>query len=96
MVSAAGLVVDESGVARCGWTTSADDQVTCDQVTCHDDELGVAVHGGADVERLMADTAIVGNRLRTRAAGAPTTTHSAMQACGLVNDQLIGCQRSGG
>jgi len=107
-LSADGLVVDDSGVARCWWAGSTDDYMAY-----HDDEWGVAVHdevglherltleafqsglswltilrkregfraafagfdadavaafGEADVERLMADTSIVRNRLKIRAA----------------------------
>jgi DNA-3-methyladenine glycosylase I len=107
-VSDAGLVADESGVARCSWGAG-----TTDYIAYHDHEWGVAVHGEAalyerltleafqsglswltilrkregfraafrgfdaeavaafgeaDVERLMADTAIVRNRLKIRAA----------------------------
>ena len=117
------------------------------------DPEAVAAFGDADVERLMADAAIVRNRLKIRAAitnaravvrlrdhggldeliwsfaparGAqphtpadvpattpesaelaktlkingfvfvgPTTAYAGMQACGLVNDHLAGCHRSG-
>jgi len=193
-LSAAGLVVDDSGVARCWWAGSTDDYMAY-----HDDEWGVAVHGEtrlyerltleafqsglswltilrkregfrvafagfdaetvaafgeADVERLMADSSIVRNRLKIRAAignaqavvrlrehggldevvwsfapvgrrrprspadlpaitaesialakalkrngfafVGPTTLYAAMQACGLVDDHLAGCFRSGG
>ena len=193
-MSSAGLVVDDSGVARCWWAGSTDDYMAY-----HDDEWGVAVHGetllyerltleafqsglswltilrkregfraafagfdaetvaafgGADVERLMADSSIVRNRLKVRAAitnalavvrlrdhggldqllwsfapvgrrqpvtsadvpatstqsialtkalkrngfvfVGPTTVYAAMQACGLVDDHLAGCFRSGG
>jgi len=189
-----GLVVDESGVARCWWAGSTDEYREY-----HDREWGVAVHGESrlferltleafqsglswltilrkregfrsafsgfdpeavaafgepDFERLMADTAIVRNRLKIRAAitnaqavlrlrdhggldallwsfapagrpqprtaaevpattvesaelartlklngfvfVGPTTAYAAMQACGLVNDHLAGCHRSGG
>ena len=103
-----GLVVDESGVARCWWATGTDDYLAY-----HDREWGVAAHGEAvlyehltleafqsglswltilrkregfraafsrfdpeavaafdeaDFQRLMADTAIVRNRLKIRAA----------------------------
>jgi len=118
------------------------------------DPEAVAAFGDADVERLMADTAIVRNRLKIRAAitnaravvrlrdhggldelfwsfapvggpqpltpadvpattpesaelaktlkrngfvfVGPTTAYAGMQACGLVNDHLAGCHRSGG
>jgi DNA-3-methyladenine glycosylase I len=192
-VSAGDVVVDESGVARCGWAVS-----THDYMAYHDDEWGVAVHaetglyerltleafqsglswltilrkregfraafagfdaetvatfGEAEFERLMADSSIVRNRLKIRAAitnaqavvrlrdaggldelmwsfaplgrsrprtsadvpassaesvelartlkhnglvfVGPTTIYAAMQACGLVNDHLAGCQRGG-
>ena len=39
-MNAAGLVFDESGVARCSWATSTEDYVAY-----HDDEWGVVVHG---------------------------------------------------
>ncbi|MEO8555573.1 MAG: DNA-3-methyladenine glycosylase I [Actinomycetota bacterium] len=103
-----GLVVDDRGVARCGWAVS-----TAEYVAYHDEEWGVAVHGetrlferltleafqsglswltilrkregfraafaGFDAEtvaafgepefeRLMADSSIVRNRLKIRAA----------------------------
>jgi len=114
----------------------------------------VAAFGEGDFERLMADSAIVRNRLKIRAAVTnaqavvrlrdrggldelfwsfapvgrrrprtsadipastaesialarelkgngfvfvgPTTLYAAMQACGLVNDHLVGCNRGGG
>jgi DNA-3-methyladenine glycosylase I len=193
-VSPEGLVVDDSGLARCGWVVSTDDYVAY-----HDHEWGVAVHGEAglherltleafqsglswltilrkrdgfraafagfdaetvaafgevDFERLMADSSIVRNRLKIRAAitnaqavvrlrenggldelmwsfapvgrprprtsadvpatsaesvalaralkrngfvfVGPTTVYAAMQACGLVDDHLLGCHRAGG
>jgi len=193
-LSAEGLVVDDRGVARCGWAASTDDYVTY-----HDEEWGVVVHGESrlyerltleafqsglswltilrkregfraafagfdaetvaafgepDFERLMADSSIVRNRLKIRAAitnaqavvrlrdlggldellwsfapavrrrprtpadvpatsaesialakalkrngfvfVGPTTLYAAMQACGLVDDHLTGCHRSGG
>lgn len=107
-MSAEGLVVDDRGVARCGWAASTDDYVTY-----HDEEWGVVVHGESrlyerltleafqsglswltilrkregfraafagfdaetvaafgepDFERLMADSSIVRNRLKIRAA----------------------------
>ena len=107
-MSSAGLVVDDSGVARCWWAGSTDDYMAY-----HDEEWGVAVHGEtllyerltleafqsglswltilrkregfraafagfdaetvaafgeADVERLMADSSIVRNRPKIRAA----------------------------
>jgi len=107
-MSAQGLLVDDSGVARCSWAGS-----TADYRVYHDEEWGVAVHGEtglferltleafqtglswltilrkregfragfagfdaetvaafgeADFERLMADTSIVRNRLKIRAA----------------------------
>jgi len=107
-VSAAGIVVDDSGVARCWWAGAA-----ADYRAYHDDEWGVVVHGEAplyerltleafqsglswltilrkrpgfraafagfdpetvaglgeaDFERLMADSSIVRNRLKIRAA----------------------------
>ena len=107
-MSAEGLVVDDRGVARCGWATSTDDYMAY-----HDAEWGVVVHGETglyermtleafqsglswltilrkregfrsafaefdadtvaafgepDFERLMADTSIVRNRLKIRAA----------------------------
>jgi DNA-3-methyladenine glycosylase I len=103
-----GIVVDDHGVARCGWAAGTDDYRAY-----HDDEWGVAVHGEAalyerltleafqsglswltilrkregfrsafarfdaeavaafgeaDVQRLLADTAIVRNRLKIKAA----------------------------
>jgi DNA-3-methyladenine glycosylase I len=188
-VSSAGIVVDDSGVARCSWAAA-----TVDYLAYHDHEWGVAVHGEvglyerltleafqsglswltilrkregfraafagfepqavaafgeADIERLMADTAIVRNRAKIRAAVTnaqavvrlrahggldeliwsfvpaghrrprsradvpattpesielartlkrngfvfvgPTTAYAGMQACGLVNDHLAGC-----
>jgi len=188
-VSSAGIVVDDSGVARCSWAAA-----TVDYLAYHDREWGVAVHGEvglyerltleafqsglswltilrkregfraafagfdpqavaafgeADIERLMADTAIVRNRAKIRAAVTnaqavvrlrahggldelfwsfvparhrrprspadvpattpesielartlkrngfvfvgPTTAYAGMQACGLVNDHLAGC-----
>ncbi len=193
-MSAAGLVVDESGVTRCSWATSA-----ADYMAYHDEEWGVVVHGEARLyerltleafqsglswltilrkregfraafagfdaeavaafgeagfERLMADPSIVRNRLKIRAAISnaqavvrlrdqgglddllwshaptgrprprlpvevpatsaestalakalkrngfvfvgPTTMYAAMQACGLVDDHLVGCHSSGG
>jgi len=193
-MSDSGLVVDESGVSRCWWSSSTDDYKEY-----HDHEWGVAVHGetrlyerltleafqsglswltilrkregfrtafsGFDAEavasfgesdfvRLMADASIVRNRLKIRAAitnaqavvrlrdhggldalfwsfapvrhrrprvpadvpattaestelartlkrngfafVGPTTAYAGMQACGLVNDHLAGCHRSGG
>jgi DNA-3-methyladenine glycosylase I len=192
-LSSEGLVVDQDGVARCGWATS-----TPEYVAYHDNEWGVAVHdearlferltleafqsglswltilrkregfraafaafdaeavagfGEGDFERLMADSSIVRNRLKIRAAitnaqavvqlrdagglgelmwsfapagysrpitpadiaatsaesielaralkrngfvfVGPTTMYAAMQACGLVNDHLVGCHRGG-
>lgn len=192
-MSADGLVVDDSGVARCAWAMS-----TSDYMAYHDDEWGVPVHGETrlferltleafqsglswltilrkregfraafagfdpgvvaafgepDFDRLMADASIVRNRLKIRAAitnaGAvvrlrehgglddliwsfapsdrhqprtpaevhatsaesialtkalkrngfafvgPTTAYAAMQACGLVDDHLVGCHRGG-
>jgi len=107
-VSTAGIVVDDSGVARCWWAVGTDAYVGY-----HDDEWGVTVHGETrlyerltleafqsglswrtilrkregfraafagfdaetvaafgetDIERLMADTSIVRNRLKIRAA----------------------------
>jgi DNA-3-methyladenine glycosylase I len=107
-VSAGGLRVDDSGVARCWWAVSSDQYIAY-----HDDEWGVPVHGEtplyerltleafqsglswltilrkregfraafagfdaetvasfgeADFERLMADSSIVRNRLKVRAA----------------------------
>lgn len=190
-MSAAGLVVDETGVTRCSWALS-----TADYMAYHDHEWGVAVHGEtrlferltleafqsglswltilrkregfraafagfdaeivaafgeADHQRLMADPTIVRNRLKIRAAVinaqavvglrdgggldelfwsfapvgrrrprtpadisattaestelaktlkrsgfvfvGPTTMYAAMQACGLVDDHLVGCSR---
>jgi len=187
-------VLDDSGLARCGWAVSTDDYVAY-----HDHEWGVAVHGEAglyerltleafqsglswltilrkrdgfraalagfdaqtvaafgevDFQRLMADSSIVRNRLKIRAAitnaqavvrlrdhgglgelmwsfapvgrprprtsadvpattaesvalakalkrngfvfVGPTTVYAAMQACGLVDDHLLGCHRAGG
>jgi DNA-3-methyladenine glycosylase I len=192
-LSAEGLVVDDSGVARCGWAAS-----THDYLAYHDHEWGVPVHseaglyerltleafqsglswltilrkrdgfraafagfdadavaafGAADYERLMADRSIVRNRLKIRAAVTnaqavvrlrdhggldelmwsfalvgghrprrsddvpsataestalakalkrngfvfvgPTTVYAAMQACGIVDDHLVGCYRGG-
>jgi DNA-3-methyladenine glycosylase I len=188
-VSSAGIVVDDSGVARCSWAAAS-----VDYLAYHDREWGVAVHGEVglyerltleafqsglswltilrkregfraafagfepqavaafgepDIERLMADTAIVRNRAKIRAAVTnaqavvrlrehggldelfwsfvpaghrrprsradvpattpesvelartlkrngfvfvgPTTAYAGMQACGLVNDHLTGC-----
>ena len=188
-MSSAGIVVDDSGVARCSWAAA-----TVDYQAYHDRQWGVAVHGEvglyerltleafqsglswltilrkregfraafagfepqavaafgeADIERLMADTAIVRNRAKIRAAVTnaqavvrlrehggldelfwsfvpaghrrprspadvpattpesielartlkrngfvfvgPTTAYAGMQACGLVNDHLTGC-----
>ena len=107
-MSAAGLVVDETGVTRCSWALS-----TAEYMAYHDQEWGVAVHGEtrlferltleafqsglswltilrkregfraafagfdveavavfgeADYQRLMADSSIVRNRLKIRAA----------------------------
>jgi len=107
-VSAEGLLVDATGVARCGWAASSDQYIAY-----HDDEWGVPVHGEtplyerltleafqsglswltilrkreafraafagfdaetvaafgqADFERLMADSSIVRNRLKIKAA----------------------------
>ena len=107
-MSAAGIVVDDSGVARCWWAAGTDDYVAY-----HDHEWGVAVHGETrlyerltleafqsglswltilrkregfraafagfdaetvaafgetDIERLTADSSIVRNRLKIRAA----------------------------
>jgi DNA-3-methyladenine glycosylase I len=193
-VSPEGLVLDDSGLARCGWAVSTDDYVAY-----HDHEWGVAVHeeaglyerltleafqsglswltilrkrdgfraalagfdaqtvaafGEVDFQRLMADSSIVRNRLKIRAAitnaqavvrlrdhgglgelmwsfapvgrprprtsadvpattaesvalakalkrngfvfVGPTTVYAAMQACGLVDDHLLGCHRAGG
>jgi DNA-3-methyladenine glycosylase I len=190
----AGIVVDDDGVARCGWAASTDDYKAY-----HDDEWGFAVHGEValyerltleafqsglswltilrkregfraafagfdadavaafgegDLQRLMADTAIVRNRLKIKAAVTnaqavvglraeggldalvwsfapvrhspprtpsevpattkesselakalkrhgfvfvgPTTAYAGMQACGLVNDHLVGCYRGVG
>ena len=39
-MSAEGLLIDDKGVARCGWASSTDDYLAY-----HDDEWGVAVHG---------------------------------------------------
>ena len=192
-MSTQGLMVDESGVARCGWAVTTDDYLSY-----HDDEWGVPVHGEtplyerltleafqsglswltilrkregfraafagfdaesvaafgeADFERLMADSSIVRNRLKIRAAVTnaqavvrlrgqggldelmwsfapvgrsqprtpadvsatsaesvalakalkrngfvfvgPTTIYATMQACGLVDDHLVGCHRGG-
>ena len=188
-MSSAGIVVDDSGVARCSWAAAS-----VNYLAYHDREWGVAVHGEvglyerltleafqsglswltilrkregfraafagfepqavaafgeADIERLMADTAIVRNRAKIRAAVTnaqavvrlrehggldelfwsfvpaghrrprsradvpattpesvelartlkrngfvfvgPTTAYAGMQACGLVNDHLTGC-----
>lgn len=193
-MSAEGLVVDDAGVARCGWAASTDEYMAY-----HDGEWGVPVHGETplferltleafqsglswltilrkregfrsafagfdadavaafgedDFERLMADSSIVRNRLKIRAAVTnaqavvrlrdsggldellwshapagrtrprtpadvpptsvesvalakalkrngfvfvgPTTIYAAMQACGLVDDHLVGCHRGGG
>ena len=192
-MSSTGIVVDDSGVARCSWAVATDDYMAY-----HDREWGVAVHGEvglyerltleafqsglswltilrkregfraafagfdpeavaafgeADIERLMADTSIVRNRAKIRAAltnaqavvrlrdhggldelfwsfapvghrrprtpadvpattaqsielartlkrngfvfVGPTTAYAGMQACGLVNDHLAGCERGG-
>jgi DNA-3-methyladenine glycosylase I len=107
-VSTEGLLVDDSGVARCGWAASSDQYLAY-----HDDEWGAPVHGEtplyerltleafqsglswltilrkregfraafagfdaetvaafgeADFERLMADSSIVRNQLKIRAA----------------------------
>ena len=46
-----GLVVDDRGVARCGWAVS-----TADYLAYHDDEWGVPVHGEARLyERLTLE-----------------------------------------
>ena len=192
-MSADGLLVDETGQARCGWAASSDQYIAY-----HDQEWGVPVHGEtplyerltleafqsglswltilrkregfraafagfdaetvaafgeADFKRLMADASIVRNRLKIRAAVTnaqavvrlrdqggldelfwsfapvghrrprtsadvpvtsaesialakalrrngfvfvgPTSLYAAMQACGLVNDHLVGCCRGG-
>lgn len=192
-MSAEGLLIDDNGVARCGWVASSDDYLAY-----HDDEWGVAVHGEtglyerltleafqsglswitilrkregfraafagfdaaavaafgeSDFERLMSDSSIVRNRLKIRAAVTnaqavvrlrgsgglddllwsfaptghrrprtpadvpasspestelakalkrngfvfvgPITTYATMQACGLVDDHLVGCYRGG-
>jgi DNA-3-methyladenine glycosylase I len=189
----AGIVVDDNGVARCGWAAGNDDYMAY-----HDQEWGTVVHGEiplyerltleafqsglswltilrkregfrsafggfdpetvagfseVDCERLMADSSIVRNRrkimaavnnaqavVRLRQQGGldqllwsfappvhqpprtsadvpattaeshalakvlktngfvflgPTTLYAAMQACGLVNDHLVGCGRRG-
>jgi DNA-3-methyladenine glycosylase I len=120
---------------------------------CRFDAEAVAAFGEADIERLMAETSIVRNRLKIRAAVTnaqavvalrehggldelfwsfapfghrrprtpadvpaataesialaktlkrhgfvfvgPTTAYAGMQACGLVNDHLLGCARGG-
>jgi DNA-3-methyladenine glycosylase I len=50
-MSPTGTVIDESGVARCGWATSTDDYRTY-----HDDEWGQVVHGETPLyERLMLE-----------------------------------------
>jgi DNA-3-methyladenine glycosylase I len=50
-MSAAGMVTDESGVARCGWASGTDDYRTY-----HDDEWGQPVHGETPLyERLMLE-----------------------------------------
>lgn len=190
-MSVEGIVVDDSGVARCWWAVSTDDYMAY-----HDNEWGVPVHdeaglferltleafqsglswltilrkregfraafagfdpdavaafGEADIERLMAQRSIVRNRLKIRAAVTnaqavvrlrdhggldellwsfvpvghrqprtrgdvpattaesielaktlkrngfvfvgPTTAYAGMQACGLVNDHLAGCDK---
>lgn len=47
----AGIVVDENGVARCGWASG-----TNDYLSYHDTEWGVAVHGEARLyERLTLE-----------------------------------------
>jgi len=192
-VSAEGLLVDETGLARCGWAASSDQYIAY-----HDQEWGIPVHGETplyerltleafqsglswltilrkregfraafagfeaetvaafgetDFKRLMADASIVRNRLKIRAAVTnaqavvrlrdqggldelfwsfapvghrrprtsadvpvtsaesialakalrrhgfvfvgPTSLYAAMQACGLVNDHLVGCCRGG-
>ena len=192
-MSAEGLLVDETGLARCGWAASSDQYIAY-----HDQEWGIPVHGEtplyerltleafqsglswltilrkregfraafagfdaetvaafgeADFKRLMADASIVRNRLKIRAAVTnaqavvrlrdqggldelfwsfapvghrrprtsadvpvtsaesialakalrrhgfvfvgPTSLYAAMQACGLVNDHLVGCCRGG-
>ena len=192
-MGSAGIVVDDSGVARCWWAAA-----TSDYISYHDHEWGSPVHGenklyerltleafqsglswltilrkregfraafagfdadkvaafGEDeVEVLMAQTSIVRNRAKIRAAVTnaqavvrlreaggldelvwsfapathrqprtpaevpsstaesielakalkrhgfifvgPTTAYAGMQACGLVNDHLSGCQRGG-
>ena len=192
-MSAEGLLVDETGLARCGWAASSDQYIAY-----HDQEWGIPVHGEtplyerltleafqsglswltilrkregfraafagfdaetvaafgeADFKRLMADASIVRNRLKIRAAitnaqavvrlrdqggldelfwsfapvghrrprtsadvpatsaestalakalrrngfvfVGPTSLYAAMQACGLVNDHLVGCCRGG-
>ena len=51
IATAAGIVVDDSGVARCWWAASTDDYMAY-----HDDEWGVAVHGEAGLyERLTLE-----------------------------------------
>jgi DNA-3-methyladenine glycosylase I len=192
-VGSAGIVVDDRGVARCGWALA-----TPDYTAYHDHEWGCPVHGenmlyerltleafqsglswltilrkregfraafagfeadkvaafGEDeVDQLMTQTSIVRNRAKIRAAVTnaqavvrlreaggldelvwsfapaahrqprtpaevpsrttestelakalkshgfvfvgPTTAYAGMQACGLVNDHLTGCQRGG-
>lgn len=50
-MSATGLVIDDSGVARCCWATGTDDYRAY-----HDDEWGQAVHGETPLyERLMLE-----------------------------------------
>lgn len=123
-----GLVVDDRGVARCGWAVS-----TADYVAYHDEEWGVAVHGETplferltleafqsglswltilrkregfraafagfdaetvaafgepDFERLMADSSIVRNRLKIRAAITNAQSVVRLRDCGGLDELL--------
>jgi len=123
-----GLVVDDRGVARCGWAVS-----TADYVAYHDEEWGVAVHGETplferltleafqsglswltilrkregfraafagfdaetvaafgepDFERLMADSSIVRNGLKIRAAITNAQSVVRLRDCGGLDELL--------
>jgi DNA-3-methyladenine glycosylase I len=127
-LSADGLVVDDRGVARCGWAVS-----TAEYVVYHDEEWGVAVHGETplferltleafqsglswltilrkregfraafagfdaetvaafgepDFERLMADSSIVRNRLKIRAAITNAQAVVRLRDCGGLDELL--------
>ena len=123
-----GLVVDDRGVARCGWAVS-----TAEYVAYHDEEWGVAVHGETrlferltleafqsglswltilrkregfreafagfdaetvaafgepDFERLMANSSIVRNRLKIRAAVTNAQAVVRLRDCGGLDELL--------